>query len=56
MTFESLASRFSKRYILVRYLIRTSNYLERISLFELPHMMNIDDPQAIGVETLNIDN
>ena len=30
----------------------TSNYLERISLFDPTHMMSMIDPTAISVETL----
>ena len=33
-----------------------SNYLERISLFDLTHMMRIADHVAIRVETLRIDS
>ena len=32
----------------------TSNYLERITLSDLTHMMSIVDPVAIGVKTLRI--
>ena len=35
---------------------RTSNYLERIALYNPSHMMSMADPIAIGVETLRIDN
>ena len=35
---------------------RTSNYLERIILSNLTHMMSMADPIAIGVETLRIDS
>ena len=38
------------------YLRRTSNYPEIIVLFYLTHMMSIDNPVAINVETLRIDN
>ena len=38
------------------YSRRTLNYLERISLSDLTHMMSIDDLVAIGVETQMIDN
>ena len=38
------------------YLIRTSNYLERITLFDLTHMMSMVDLIAIGVKTLMIDS
>ena len=31
-----------------------STYPERISLFDLTHMMSMADPIAIGVETLRI--
>ena len=37
------------------YSRRTSHYLERITLFYVTHMMSMDDPMAIGVETLRID-
>ena len=38
------------------YSIRTYNYLERISLSDLTHMMSMADLVAIGVETLRIDS
>ena len=34
----------------------TSNYLERITLFDRTHMMSITDAIAIGVETPRIDS
>ena len=37
------------------YSRRTSNYLERIVLSNLTHMMSMVDPVAIGVETPRID-
>ena len=40
----------------MRYLRRTSNYLERITLSNSTHMMSMADPIAIGVETLRIDS
>ena len=40
----------------MKYLIRTSNYLERIILYDPTHMMSMVDPVAIDVETLRIDN
>ena len=40
----------------MRYLIRTSNYLERITLSNPTHMMSMVDPIAISVETLRIDS
>ena len=36
--------------------IRTLNYLEKIALSNLTHMMSMADPIAIGVETLRIDS
>ena len=36
------------------YSRRTSNYLKRITLFDLTHMMSMVDPVAIGVETPRI--
>ena len=36
------------------YSRRTLNYSERITLSNLSHMMSMDDPIAIGVETLRI--
>ena len=39
----------------MRYSRRTSNYLERITLSNPSHMMSMNDPIAIGVETLRID-
>ena len=38
------------------YSRRTSNYPERIGLSNPSHMMSMDDPIAIGVETLRIDS
>ena len=38
------------------YSRRTSNYLERITLSDLTHMMRMADPVAIGVETLMMDS
>ena len=38
------------------YSRRTSNYLERITLSDLTHIMSMVDPVAIGVETLRIDS
>ena len=40
----------------MRYSRRTSNYSERITLYNPSHMMSMDDPIAIGVETLRIDS
>ena len=37
------------------YSRETLNYPERISLYDLTHMMSIVDPVAISVETLRID-
>ena len=37
------------------YSRRTSNYQERIPLFDLTHVMNTTDPLAISVETPQID-
>ena len=36
------------------YLRRTSNYLERITLFDSTHMMSMSDPMVINVETSRI--
>ena len=36
------------------YSRRTSNYPERIALSNPTHMMSVDDPIAIGMETLRI--
>ena len=36
------------------YSIRTFNYLERIALSDLTHMMSMADPVAIGVVTPRI--
>ena len=36
------------------YSRRTSNYPERIALSNPSHMMSMDDPITIGVETLRI--
>ena len=38
------------------YLIRTSNYPERIALSNPNHMMSMADHIAIGMETLRIDS
>ena len=38
------------------YSIRTSNYPERIALYNSTHMMSMADPVAMGVETLRIDS
>ena len=38
------------------YLRKTSNYLEKIILFNPTHMMSMVDPVAIRVETLRIDS
>ena len=38
------------------YSKRTSNYLERIILYNPTHMMSMADPIAIDVETLRIDS
>ena len=38
------------------YLRRTSNYIERIILFDLIYMMSMVDLMTIGMETLKIDN
>ena len=40
----------------MRYLIRTLNYPERITLSNPTHIMSMDDPITIGVETLRIDS
>ena len=36
------------------YSRRTSNYPKRIALYDPTHLMSMDDPIAIGVETLRI--
>ena len=38
------------------YSRRTSNYPERITLYNLTHMMSMADPTTISVETLRIDS
>ena len=38
------------------YSRRTSNYPERITLYNSTHMMNMTDPVAISVETVRIDS
>ena len=40
----------------MRYSRGTSNYLERITLSDLIHMMSMTNPVAIGVETLRTDS
>ena len=40
----------------MRYLRRTSNYPERITLSDLTHMMSMTDLVVIGVETPRIDS
>ena len=39
----------------MRYLRRILNYLERITQFDLIHMMSMIDHIAIGIETPSID-
>ena len=43
-------------FLFVGYSRRTSNYPERITLFNPTHMMSMADPIAIDVETLRIDS
>ena len=38
------------------YSRKTSNYLEKIILFDLTHMMSMDNHVAIDVETSRIDS
>ena len=38
------------------YSRRTSNYLERMTLFDPTHMMSMSDLVALGVKTLRIDS
>ena len=38
------------------YLRRTSNYPERITLFNPTHMMSMADPITLGVEIIRIDS
>ena len=38
------------------HLRRTLNYLKRIALYHLTHMMSMTDHVTIGVETLRIDS
>ena len=40
----------------MRYLRRASNYLERIVLSNMTHIMSIVDPVATHIETLRIDS
>ena len=40
----------------MEYLRRTSSYSERITLYDLTHVMSMTDLVAIGVETLKIDS
>ena len=40
----------------MRYLTKTLNYLERITISNLTHMMSMVDLMVIGVETLRINN
>ena len=40
----------------MEYSIRTSNYLQRIILYNLTHVMSMADLVAINVETLRIDS
>ena len=42
------------KFLLVRYLIRISNYLERIIPYDMAHIMSMADLVAIGVETIKI--
>ena len=46
----------SRLFLFVRYLRRTSNHPERITLFDLTNMMSMADPVAIGVEIPKIDS
>ena len=39
-----------KIFLFMGYSRRTLNYLERIVLFDLTHMMSITDPMTISVE------
>ena len=43
-------------FLFVRYFRRTLNYPKRITLINPTHMMSMDDPIAISVETLRIDS
>ena len=43
-------------FLFVRYLRGTSNYLERMTLFDPTHTMSMANPVAIGVESLKIDS
>ena len=43
-------------FLFVRYLRRTLNYHERITLFVLTHVMTMADHMAIGVEAPKIDS
>ena len=45
-----------KTFLFAGYLRRISNYLERITLFNLTHMMSMIDLVAISVEALRIDS
>ena len=40
----------------MRYSRTTSNYSERIVLYDPTHMMSMADPVAINIETLRIDS
>ena len=40
----------------MRYSIRTSNYLERITIFDLTHMMSMANHVDIDVKTPRIDS
>ena len=40
----------------MRYSRGTSNYSQRITLFDPTHMMSMVDPVAIGMEILRIDS
>ena len=43
-------------FLFVGYSRRTSNYIDRIALSNLSHMMSMADHIYIGVETLRIDS
>ena len=43
-------------FLSIGYSRRTSNYLERIALSYLNHMMIMVNPMAFGVETQRIDS
>ena len=45
-----------RRMHVIRYSIRVSKYLERVTLFNLTHKMHMDGLVALDVDTLKVNN